>query len=123
MKKEINLTDVTAENVANTDLWEISNENFDTTFAKILRRDARHLKSYKKKVIKEYNETKNLKAFLASLRIIAMAERNIPKLAKKVNMGHSNVYEILSGDNNPAFANLAIIAHNLGIDFITCVAK
>jgi DNA-binding phage protein len=101
-----------------TSKWNIAKEDFDTTFAKILRNDPNHLQSYRKKVMKEYNETRNIKAFLASLKIIAMADGNIPELAKKANIQRTNVYRLLSKDNNPAFESIVEIAHNLGMDFI-----
>ncbi|MDR3243569.1 MAG: hypothetical protein LBT79_02345 [Elusimicrobiota bacterium] len=107
----------------NSTNWEISKIDYDTNFAKILSKDDKHLQSYKKKVIKEYNESKNLTAFLASLKIIAMAQKNIPELAKKVNMKRPNVYRILSRESNPAFNSITTIAHNLGIDFVACSAK
>jgi len=105
------------ENIDKSD-WNISKVDYDTNFARLLSKDSRHLKSYKKKVMKEYNETKDFSVFLEGLKIIAMAERNIPELAKKANIKRPNVYRVLSKDSNPSFNSIKNIAHNLGFDFI-----
>jgi putative addiction module killer protein len=110
MKKEKEIIDKTD--------WHIDKEDYDTTFAKIISKNPKRLKVFKKHIIEKYNKTKNLPIFLEDLKIIAVAEGNIAELARKSNMKRPNIYRVLSRDNNPTFEKVSIIAHNLGIDFV-----
>jgi DNA-binding phage protein len=104
-------------NIDKTD-WDISEVCYDANFARLLSEDKQHLESYKKRVIKEYNETKNVTAFLEGLKIIVMAKLNMPESDKKANRNKTNIYKVLSEDRNPSFNTVKNIAHNLGFDFI-----
>jgi len=105
------------KNAVNKD-WDISPIDFDAHFAKILSKSRKRINSFRKRVVKEYNETKDLTAFLEHLKVIAMAEHKIEMLAEKTKMKRPNIYRILSKNSNPTFSNLAAIARNLGFDFI-----
>ena len=96
--------------------FEISAEDFDTSYAKILRKDPKRLKAFKKRIIADFNNTHNIPVFLMNLRILAMAG-NISKLAKKTSMKRPNIYRTLSKDANPGFAMLMGLTENLGIKF------
>ncbi|MDR3112235.1 MAG: helix-turn-helix domain-containing protein [Elusimicrobiota bacterium] len=96
---------------------KICKEDFATYFAKRLSRDPQHIKSFKKKVVKEYNETKDLTVFLHHLKVIALAEKRTIEIAQKLKMKRPNIYRILSKESNPSFLNLQKIASNLGIKF------
>ncbi|MDR1195464.1 MAG: hypothetical protein LBL00_03200 [Endomicrobium sp.] len=98
--------------------WHIEEETFGDHFAKILGKDSKRLKSFKARIIKEYNETKDLAAFLEHLKIIAIAENKTALLAEKTKMKRPNIYRILSKNSNPSFSNITAIANNLGFDFI-----
>jgi DNA-binding phage protein len=102
--------------------WHIENETFKEHFAKILKENPKRIKSFKTRVVKGYNETKDLAAFLENLKIIAIAEAKTSEIAKERKMKRPNVYRILSKDSNPSFANLSAIARNLGFDFVVKVA-
>jgi DNA-binding phage protein len=97
--------------------WDIDEEDFDAHFARLLSKDKKKIENFKKRVIREFNETKSLGAFLEHLKVIAMAERKTAIIAEKTKMKRPNVYRILSKDSNPSFLNLSTIAHNLGINF------
>jgi DNA-binding phage protein len=109
MKKE--------KEVIDTKDWDISPEDYDTRFAKLLSKSPKRIQAFKKRVIREYNETKGTRAFLNHLKVIAMAEQKTAEIAKKTKMKRPNVYRILSKDSNPSFNNLVTIAKSLGIDF------
>jgi probable addiction module antidote protein len=101
--------------------YEISKEDFNTTYAKILSKNPKELKAFKKAIVDDFNKTKELTVLLENLKIIAKAE-GIMELAQKTRMKRTNIYRFLSKDNNPTFANLFLIAHSLGIDFKLQVA-
>jgi DNA-binding phage protein len=97
--------------------WHIEDETFGEHFAKLLSKNPKRIKAFRARIVKEYNETKDIAAFLEHLKIIAIAEKKTVILAEKTNMKRSNIYRILSKDSNPSFSNIAEIAHNLGFDF------
>ena len=105
------------KNAINKD-WNIAPIDFDTHYAKILSKSQKRTNAFKKRVVREYNETKDLSAFLEHLKVIAMAERKIETLAEKTKMKRPNIYRILSKGSNPSFLNLTSIARNLGFDFM-----
>jgi DNA-binding phage protein len=100
----------------------ISDEDFDTTFAKILSKNPKELKSYKKRIIKRFNETGNLDTFLDNLKVVAKAE-GISKIANKSHMHRPNIYRILSKENDPRARNLFSVIKNMGIEFKAVATK
>jgi len=112
MKKEI----------LNKSDWHIEEETFGDYFAKLLSKNPKRIKSFKARIVKEYNETKDLAVFLEHLKIIAIAEKKTEILAEKTKMKRPNIYRILSKNSNPSFLNIAKIAHNLGFDFVLKIA-
>ena len=102
------------ENIDKTD-WSITIEDFDTTYARSLSKNAKRLEAFKKRIINDYN--KNIAIFLQNLKITAMAEKKVSELAKAAKVDRSSVYKILSKDANPSFYSVVSFAHNLGIDF------
>jgi DNA-binding phage protein len=97
---------------------KIMEEDYDSHFAKFLAENPKRITAFKKRVIKEYNATKDLQAFLEHLKVIAIAEKKTKLISEKVKMKRPNIYRILSKKSNPSFNNLSAIAHNLGFDFI-----
>ncbi|MDR2437260.1 MAG: hypothetical protein LBD17_04240 [Endomicrobium sp.] len=104
------------ENIDKTD-WSIAKEDFDTTYARSLSKNAKRLEAFKKRIINDYNKNKNVAIFLGNLKIAAMAEKKVSELAKAAKVDRSSVYKILSKDANPSFYSVVSFAHNLGIDF------
>jgi probable addiction module antidote protein len=98
------------------DNCKIADEDFDTTYAKILSNDAKELKAYKTRVIKRFNETGNIAMFLDNLKTIAKAD-NIAELARKSSMHRPNIYRVLSKENDPRVSNLFTVVKNMGIVF------
>lgn len=96
--------------------FEIACEDFDTSYAKVLKKDPKRLKAFKKRIVADFNKTHNLPVFLMNLRIIAMAG-NVKKLAEKTAIKRPNVYRVLHKNANPGFDMLTGIADNLGISF------
>ncbi|MDR1941741.1 MAG: hypothetical protein LBQ47_05385 [Endomicrobium sp.] len=97
---------------------KIMAEDYDSHFAKFLAQTPKRIAAFKKRVIKEYNETKDLQIFLEHLKVIAIAEKKTAMLSEKTKMKRPNIYRILSKNSNPSFTNLTAIAHNLGFDFV-----
>ena len=118
MKKEkIDLSKITSGNIIDTDLWQISKTDFDTTYAKSLGKSPARLNAFKKRVISNFNKTGNMQLLLLNLRTIAIAQCKMSELAKRVKLERSSIYKILSKKANPSFCTIVSIAHNLGINF------
>ncbi len=96
--------------------FELAKEDFDTSYAKQLKKDPKRLAAFKKRIIADFNKTHDLPVFLMNLRVLAMAS-NVTKLAQKTAIKRPNVYRILSKNANPSFNTLLGITHNLGIHF------
>ena len=117
LQKRANMKKTNKEQFDRAD-WNIAKETFDETYAKILSRNPKRLETFKKRIINDYNNTKNMPVFLMNLKIIALAHGNIAELARKSNMKRPNIYRFLSQSSNPTFSNLLSIVNNLGIDFV-----
>jgi DNA-binding phage protein len=87
---------MTFEELKAAGLCKIAKEDFDTTYAKSLSKNAKRLEAFKKRIINDYNKTKNINIFLNNLKIIAMAEKKVSELAKAAKVDRSSVYKILS---------------------------
>jgi probable addiction module antidote protein len=122
MKKNKDINEMTFEEIKAEGLCEISKDDYDTMYAKILAKNPKELKAYKKYIVSEYNKTGDVGVFLEELKILAKVE-GITELSKKVNMKRPNIYQFLSKDSNPSFKNLKNIAGNLGIDVKFAVAS
>ncbi len=96
--------------------FEIAKEDFDTSYAKIIKKDPKRLKAFKRRIVSDFNKTQNLSVFLMGLRILAMAG-GITKLANKTKMKRPNVYRLLDRNANPGFATIVGITKELGINF------
>jgi DNA-binding phage protein len=94
----------------------ISSEDFDITYGKKLSKNPTALKSFKTKMIKDFNETGSIPGLLMDIRIVAIAN-GMAELAKSVNIHRPNLYKTLTKNNNPRLANLKKIINNLGFDF------
>jgi probable addiction module antidote protein len=113
-KNKYSISEMSFEEMKEKGLCELSKDDLTTTLAKSLVKN-NQVKAYKKLIVKNYNNTGDLKTFLAQLKTLARAE-GITQLSKKTKMKRPNIYRFLSEDNRPYFDNLTEIAHNLGID-------
>ncbi len=96
--------------------FELAKEDFDTSYAKILKENPKRREAFKKRIIADYNRTHNLPVFLMNLRILAMSG-NVAELSRKTAIKRPNVYRLLKKDANPGFATLIGLTENLGINF------
>jgi probable addiction module antidote protein len=115
-KNKYDLSNITFEEIKKQGLWKLSKIPLNVTIAKHLNTPEK-IEKFRKAIIKEFNETKGLGAFLESLKVIAIAEGNIAELARKSKISRPAVYKLLSKDNNPRINTLMNISHNLGVDF------
>ncbi len=76
-------------------------EDFDTTFAKKLAANPKHLKNYEDFITKEFNKTGDIAVFLEGLKVVAKAKGNIKGLAKNAKVTRKSIYNMLSKDSNP----------------------
>ena len=79
---------------------KISENDFDTRYAKYLREDPEMIKAFKKRIVADFNKTGDLAIFLNNLKILAMAG-NVAELARETGIKRPNVYKTLSKKNNP----------------------
>jgi hypothetical protein len=86
--------------------WNIANENFDAAYAKSLSKSPVRIKAFKKRIINDYNRTKNMPVFLLNLKILAMAEENTAKLAQP------NAHKLFSKE----FNTLVSMSKHFGIE-------
>ena len=95
--------------------YKIAKEDFDTSYAKKLKKNPKRLEKFKKRIIADFNRTKNIEVFLMNLRILAMAG-NITELSKKTSIKRPNIYRILSPNYQPKFATILNLSSGLGIN-------
>jgi probable addiction module antidote protein len=102
-----------AEDIKLSDARIIKTDIFED-YAKRLKKNPDELKSYKKLILDEYNKTHDTALFLEGLKIVAIAEGKISKLAKEAQVERTSVYRMLSKDNNPSYASVVTFAQALG---------
>ena len=66
-----------------------------------LKEDTEYRDRYMQLAVEEYQQDKDMQAFLLSLRYVAEALGGIPELSRKTNIGKTSLYKVLSGDGNP----------------------
>ena len=96
---------------------EILDMDFKEYYADYLKKRPAELKSYIKRVIAEYNKTRDAGAFFEALKTIAMAEQKMTEVAKNAKLERSTVYKLLSKKANPSFISIVSVAGDLGINF------
>ena len=70
---------------------------------------------YLKVALEEYENDRNLQAFLLALRAVVEANGGITKLAEMTQLNRQNLYKSLSSDGNPRLSTLESILHALGL--------
>jgi probable addiction module antidote protein len=97
MKRKIELTDV----------WE--------TFATEIN-TPKKMREFIDGANKAYNMTQDPDVIFSALRIIAMANGNISKLARSAKVERRSIYNMFKKGSNPTFRNVASISQNLGVN-------
>ena len=91
--------------------------DFRETFMEDLAKSKKDRELYLKIAIEDYEQDKDLPAFLLALRTIAIASGGIQNLATKTNLNRQTIYKALSPKGNPSFALVDTIANSLGMKF------
>lgn len=79
-----------------------------------LKEDIEYRNIYMQLAIEEYQEDKDMQAFLLSLRYVAEALGGVPELSRKTNIGKTSLYKVLSEDGNPQLDTVYTILNGLG---------
>jgi len=100
----------------------IEKETFGESFAKILSKDPKKLKAFKKHIAAEFNKNRDVDLFLRNLKTLIIAEGKASELAKNAKINRSTVYKMLSDNSNPSFKTIISFIFNLGIKLNTAAA-
>jgi probable addiction module antidote protein len=87
------------------------------TFKEALHEDLKNpleAKSYLEVALENYEEDKDVEAFLMALRDVAEAQGGISKLAERTHLNRQNLYRALSNRGNPKLETIGTILHGLG---------
>jgi DNA-binding phage protein len=79
-----------------TDDIKSSYKDFRDFYTNHLKNNPSEIKHYKEQLVKDFNETKDVPAFLEGLKTIAAAEGRIKELAKNAKVERTSVYRMLS---------------------------
>ncbi len=83
-----------------------------------LAKSAKNRAIYLKVALEDYENEKNLPAFLLALRTIAITSGGIQELANKTNLNRQTLYKALSPKGNPSFALVDLIVNVLGMKLV-----
>jgi probable addiction module antidote protein len=89
--------------------------DFRETFIEDLAKSKKDRELYLKIAIEDYEQDKDLPAFLLALRTIAIANGGIQDLALKTNLHRQTIYKALSPKGNPSFALIDSIVNSFGM--------
>jgi probable addiction module antidote protein len=90
-------------------------------FHEELSRSAEDRQLYLQIAIEDYEQDKDLPAFLLALRTIAITGGGVQNLATKTNLNRQTIYKALSPKGNPSFALIDTIINALGMQ-LSCKA-
>ncbi len=76
--------------------------------------DKEQAEAYLEVALEDFEQTKNAKHLLQSLRNVVEARGGISELAKRTNMNRQSLYKALSGQGNPRLSTIGVILHGLG---------
>lgn len=77
-------------------------------------KDPFEAKAYLEVALENYEEDKDVEAFLMALRDVAEAQGGISKLAERTHLNRQNLYKALSNRGNPKLETIGTILHGLG---------
>lgn len=87
-------------------------------FLEELSKSKKNRDIYLKIAIEDFEEEKNLPAFLLALRNIVTAGCGVQDLADKLNLNRQTIYKALSPKGNPSFALVDAIINSLGMKLL-----
>lgn len=64
--------------------------------------------------LEEYENDRDIQAFLMALKDVAEAQQRLAKLAKPSRLPRQNLYKLLSREKTPRLETMATILHTLG---------
>ncbi len=91
------------------------------TFKKALIEDLKdpgYAQTYLSVALEQYEEDKNMAAFLTALRDVAEAKGGLQKLSEKTDLNRQNLYKVQSPEGKPGFSTIESIVHGLGYKFV-----
>jgi len=77
-------------------------------------KDPLEAKAYLEVALENYQEDKDVEAFLMALRDVTEAQGGISKLAECTQLNRQNLYRALSNRGNPKLETIGMILHGLG---------
>lgn len=77
-------------------------------------KDPFEAKAYLEVALENYEDDKDVEAFLMALRDVAEAQGGISKLAERTHLNRQNLYKALSNRGNPKLETIGTILHGLG---------
>jgi probable addiction module antidote protein len=77
-------------------------------------KDPLEAKAYLEVALENYEDDKDVEAFLMALRDVTEAQGGISKLAKRTHLNRQNLYRALSNRGNPKLETIGSILHGLG---------
>ncbi len=89
--------------------------NAREAFLEKLSRSKKNRDLYLKVAIEDFEQEKNLPAFLLALRNIVTAGGGVQDLAQKLKLNRQTIYKALSPKGNPSFALVDVIINALGM--------
>ncbi|MCL2335539.1 MAG: hypothetical protein FWC57_05685 [Endomicrobia bacterium] len=95
--------------------WIVEKETFGEHFAKILSKDPKKLKAFKKHIAVEFNKNRDTALFLRNLKTLIIAEGKAAELAKSAKVNRTTVYKMLADNANPSFKTIVSFVFDLGI--------
>jgi probable addiction module antidote protein len=87
--------------------------NFRDSLVEDLK-DRSYAQTYLAIALEQYEDDKDINAFLAALKDVAEAQGGLTKLAKKTQLNRQNLYKALSAKGNPRFDTVETVLHGLG---------
>lgn len=79
-----------------------------------LRDDPEHAQAYLQVAFEEFEQYGDTEHLLVALRNVTEAQGGVPTLAKKVNMGKTSLYKVLSENGNPRLSTVYTVLRGLG---------
>lgn len=97
-------------------------ETIQTDALKRIKGDAEQARTYLNEGFNTYHENKEIVHFLLVIRTLIEASGGLDLVAKKAGMNPESLIKALSGDDMPAFGDMAAILRGLGY-YISLVKK
>lgn len=90
--------------------------NFDDYMLEHLQ-DSQEAIAYLETALEEYENDRNMEAFLLALKRVVDAKGGVSELAKNTKLNRQNLYKVFSNKVDPRFSTINIILQSLGLKF------